>query len=143
MGSGQSKVIDSEHTQKFVEQATNLQKTFQRLQGRLSAAEKEQDSLRQQKTSLEGQMQKRANELIIQRQQLQKKLSQMNVNESAERQKTQAQILNIQKRLEVATKSTSSISQNVNKFRTSFITRTPVQNASSGSVSMTPTVTAG
>ena len=137
MGAGHS-VIDLDHTKKFVDHTADLSKTFDRLQGRLVAAEKEQDGLRRQKASLEAKIAAQASDLIARKQKLEDQLSRLDKNSVTAQQTVQAQVDDVTKKLQVAVSSTNSMKTNVNKFRTQFFTP---KNNSGLSLPVTPTPT--
>ncbi len=139
MGAGQS-VIDLDHTKKFVDHTADLSKTFDRLQGRLVAAEKEQDDIRRKKAALEAKLSAQANDLIVKKQKLEDQLSRLDKNSVTSRQPLEAQLNDITKKLQVAITSTNSMKTNVNKFRTQFFT--PKNNSVTPVAAVTPAPTA-
>lgn len=105
----------------------DLQSTFDRLEKRLVAAEKEQDALRRQKAALQAKMATQASTLIDQKQKLQKQLSDLNVTSTTQRQAMEQQVADISNKLKTAVSTGASIKSNVNKYRGQFFAN-PVPN---------------
>ena len=106
----------------------DLQGTFDRLEARLVAAEKEQDALRRQRAALQAKLSSQSSTLVEQKQSLQKQLSDLNVTSTTQRQTLEQQVADITAKLQTAVSTTASIKSNVNKYRTQFFS-SPAPNA--------------